>query len=114
MAFHRGQIVYALDAIPDQNGQNSKRNRPFIVISSTEYIAVSTDLEGIAISGNHWKADEFHIELPYAEKPSFCHTGLTKRCVAVCNWKVVLPQDRIEASRGYIKPVLLETILQKC
>ncbi len=114
MTFYRGQIVYALDPIPDQNGVNPKLNRPFIVVSSNEYIAISTNLDGIAISGNSWEVDDLHIELPYATGHQFCHTGLKKPSVAVCNWKVVLQQDRIEPSRGYIKPILLERILKKC
>ncbi len=111
MSFYRGQIVYALDDIPDQNGRNPKPNRPFIVISPNEYIAVSFDLEGIAISGNNWQADDTHIELPHSNH-SFCHTGLTKRSIAVCSWKVVLRQDRIESKRGHVKPDLLSLILQ--
>lgn len=115
MAFLRGQIVYALDAIPDQNGKNPKALRPFIVISDNKYIAISSDLEGIAISGNFWEADASHIELPYSTTIP-CHTGLRKRSVAVCTWKVYLQQDRIERCRnhGYVKPDVLERILQSC
>ena len=114
MALHFGLIVYALDAIPDPQRRNYKANRPFIVISENEYIAVSEDFEGIAISHSTWTDESDAVPIPFSfSTHQRCYTALSTPSVAICNWKVVLNQDRVTTNRGYVKPTEMEMILLK-
>ncbi len=105
----QGRIVYALDPIPDPQGRNPKRNRPFVVISTFAEIENGERLTVVGISRSV-RGGPDEVELPYG--PS-CHTRLRERSAAQCSWTTEIQQDRVEVQNGFVPPTYLRQILEK-
>ena len=53
-----------------------------------------------------------HVLLPYHPK-GHPRTGLTKRCVAKCEWSFAIEQQQIVGVKGYVPIAYMKTILEQ-
>jgi mRNA-degrading endonuclease toxin of MazEF toxin-antitoxin module len=106
-SLHPGRIVYSRDPLPDPQGRNPKEKRPFAVISDRPAISQGMPLDSIGITG---EIKGIPTEVPIRFGPN-CKTGMTKASVALCTWRVQIPQDRAKLG-GLLFPDELLKILQ--
>jgi mRNA-degrading endonuclease toxin of MazEF toxin-antitoxin module len=104
----QGTIVIA--SVPDPAGGNPKE-RPLVVISSTVDVEAGKPVVAAAISTQFAEPlAPTEVRLPFHPKGS-ARTGLTKPCVAKCNWLCTLQQSAVRATRGYVSGKVLKSIL---
>jgi mRNA-degrading endonuclease toxin of MazEF toxin-antitoxin module len=104
----QGTIVIAL--VPDPAGANPKE-RPLVVVSPTVDVEAGKPIVAVAISTQFAEPPATtEVKLPFHPRGS-ARTGLTKPCVAKCNWLCTLPQSDVRATRGYVSGNVLKSIL---
>ena len=105
----QGRIIYALDPIPDREGRNPKKNRPFVVLSTDDELKLGDDLFVVAISHTVVGAAE-EVELQWGRNSL---THLPTKSAAICDWTTTLTRSRVDVRKGFVRPVYLREILQK-
>jgi len=90
------------------------KERPLIIATRTEEISSSSHLVAIAASHSATRDPlpwpDTYIEIPHHPRGRAC-TKLTKRTVAICDWRFALRHGDILEVGGHVKPALLEEIL---
>jgi mRNA-degrading endonuclease toxin of MazEF toxin-antitoxin module len=104
-------LVYAKIPIPDPQGHNPKQGRPFVVISRNEDINQGGVIHAVGITSELQSAPaECYLLLPYGPNAK---TGLKQKSAALCTWLIEIAPERLEISRGYIHPDLVDQIVKK-
>jgi hypothetical protein len=106
----QGSIVYV--KVLDLQGKNPKR-RPVVVLSPPDQVKPGEPFIGVAVSTR--PQDPLPpecVRLP-SNRQKHGSSGLSERCVAVCNWPVQFYAEDIEEARGMIYGELLYEIIEK-
>jgi mRNA-degrading endonuclease toxin of MazEF toxin-antitoxin module len=105
----QGDVIWA--TVTDQNGVNAK-HRPLVVISRTIDIRSDEAFFVVAITSTFPDPLEpAMVLLPWS--PTRCATGLTRRCVAHCDWVLKLFVENVEVISGHVPPQVLAEILTR-
>src|SRR5688572_2032922 len=104
----QGSIVMAL--VVDPAGGNVKE-RPLVVVSPKNAIDAGEPIVAVAISTQISEPlSPTEVKLPYHPRGT-ARTGLTRPCVAKCNWLCTLQQSELRATKGYVSGNVLNRIL---
>jgi mRNA-degrading endonuclease toxin of MazEF toxin-antitoxin module len=104
----QGSIVIAM--VADPSGANPKE-RPLVVVSPSAAIKTGEPIVAAAISTQfNEPVLATEVKLPFHPKGT-ARTGLTKPCVAKCDWLCTLQPEDIRAIRGYVSGETLKSIL---
>ncbi len=107
--FQFGQIIEAY--ISDGHGRT--KERPALIISSDLDNDRGEDLQVVAITTKiENPSPPYHIVIASMSKPD-PRTGLSRPCVAKCNWLRNVKQNKVIRSRGYVDPDLLDEIVDQ-
>jgi mRNA-degrading endonuclease toxin of MazEF toxin-antitoxin module len=107
--FQFGQIVEAYI----QDGHGRTKERPALIISRDEENDRGEDLQVIAITTQiEDPCPPYHVVLVSSPAPSR-GTGLSKPCVAKCNWVRDVKQSKVIRSLGFLDLDLLTEIVNQ-
>jgi hypothetical protein len=107
----RGRVVYPTLPIPDPQGKNPKEGRPFVVISGDEDITKGESILAIGITSElQISPDDHFVQLPYGPTAK---TGLKQKSAALCTWLIEISPEKVDVSKGYIHPDLIDQIVKK-
>ena len=94
----QGSIVQV--EITDSNGNIKKR--PALVITKSDEILTREQFVGLAITTTFPNPPLYNqVEIPSHPK-GYVSTGLRRRSAVVCNWAVVLTEEKILSIKGYL------------
>ncbi len=104
----RGRIVWV--EMVDPQGRNSKC-RPAVIVTPSEDLRPEGAIWVVGISTQVGSGlAENQVELPW-HRQKHPRTGLSERCVAVCNWLVRVPVSSIQSEAGSVPGPALARIL---
>ena len=104
-----GQIVWA--EMADANG--IRKCRPAVILTPTDRITPSGPLDVAAITSQlPQPLPEDHVLLPWHAQ-GHPHTGLSRKCAAVCTWLARILPDDIQSVAGIVPGPLLLDIVSK-
>lgn len=107
----QGSIVWA--EVEDSEGRRAKYARPVVVLTPDREIPGAEILFGVGVSSTCYEsgASRRLVELPWHPN-GHPHTGLRKRCHAVCDWIVPLRAEHVREVRGQVGRKWLIEILR--
>ncbi|MBI1902998.1 MAG: type II toxin-antitoxin system PemK/MazF family toxin [Planctomycetia bacterium] len=106
----RGEIVVI--KVSDPSGANPK-SRPVVIVSAPEPNASNLQYVGVAISTSiENPCPEHHVPLPWHAKGR-ARTGLTRPCVAKCDWRVFVDPADVERSIGTVPGHVMLKIIEE-
>jgi mRNA-degrading endonuclease toxin of MazEF toxin-antitoxin module len=107
----RGRIVLAW--VLDPKGRNLKC-RPLVIVSDPKDINPGGSFLAVAITGTFPKPlTGEYVELPWHRDKKVSKTGLTKPCVAKCDWVEAITEADIAEYRGRVPSTTMQLILEK-
>lgn len=96
--------------VPDPNGVNLKE-RPAVVVTPTEAIVPGEAIVLVAVTSTFTRPlPANRVELPW-HNAGHPVTGLKRRCVAVCDWLIVVDQAAVIGVAGTVPIRVLNSIL---
>lgn len=110
MQLSQGDIVWAL--FPDPAGRNAKM-RPAVVVTPSPEIASRLTVHVVAVTSTLTDPmPQTHVILPW-HRSKHPVSGLTKRCVAVCDWIEEIERSNVKEVGGRCPRSVLEQILDR-
>jgi len=107
----QGSVVYPKEPVPDPQGRNPKRNRPFVVITSDEDIRAGADIVAVGITTELSESEADHyVLLEYGRN---ARTGLKEKSGALCSWVITRDRDDLEIVNGFVAPTYVLEIVKK-
>jgi mRNA-degrading endonuclease toxin of MazEF toxin-antitoxin module len=103
----RGHIIQA--DIKDSNG--AEKARPAVVVEVDHENEVVLAI-AISSSADFENLAENEIPLPW-HRNGRTHSGLTKKCVAVCDWIVMITEEMFIKQRGYLPPQYFDQVVTR-
>lgn len=87
--------------------------RPAVVVAPDNEIRAGLPLTLVAITGTITDPlPETQVELPW-DPTGKARSGLKKRSVAVCNWRVEIEASEIERIIGHVSPTVVLEIIRR-
>jgi mRNA-degrading endonuclease toxin of MazEF toxin-antitoxin module len=105
----QGRIVLA-EVLDPQNRNPKKRH--LVIVSRDDQIEAGKPFWCVAITGTlPRKLPSAYVLLPF-HRSGHPRTGLTKRCAAVCSWRLEINESQVIAYVGRVPNDRLEAILK--
>jgi mRNA-degrading endonuclease toxin of MazEF toxin-antitoxin module len=105
----QGRIVLA-EVLDPQNRNPKKRH--LVIVSRDDQIEAGKPFWCVAITGTlPRKLTSAYVLLPF-HRSGHPRTGLTKRCAAVCSWRLEINESQVIAYVGRVPNDRLEAILK--
>jgi mRNA-degrading endonuclease toxin of MazEF toxin-antitoxin module len=105
----QGRIVVA-EVLDPQNRNPKKRH--LVIVSRDDQIEAGKPFWCVAITGTlPRKLTSAYVLLPF-HRSGHPRTGLTKRCAAICSWRLEIDESQVIAYVGRVPNDRLEAILK--